>query len=196
MKQGGVLVPRKYHLIRTAYELNDEPGTYGDHGIRIYGIWSPIVEGRICTHAMKWKMVRKAVDVQEAAADQGACAPWTRGNDCPPVEILNQSGGELPETREPESRPDLHELSAKERRELTTRLRLVKPKRRKGYKQEINDLQRQQLDAELRSRGFEASDAEVDLLLRGGSIPSGAGLRLFYRNQRLQEDDKWRQWYS
>lgn len=196
MKQGGVLVPRKYHLIRTAYELNDEPGTYGDHGIRIYGIWSPIVEGRICTHAMKWKMVRKAVDVQEAAADQGACAPWTRGNDCPPVEILNQSGGELPETREPESRPDLHELSAKERRELTARLRLVKPKRRKGYKQEINDLQRQQLDAELRSRGFEASDAEVDLLLRGGSIPSGAGLRLFYRNQRLQEDDKWRQWYS
>ncbi|HHR3735466.1 TPA: hypothetical protein ACS519_000783, partial [Salmonella enterica] len=26
-------------------------------------------------------------------------------------------------------------------------------------------------------------------------IPSGAGLRLFYRDQRLQEDDKWRQWY-
>ncbi|EDW0896333.1 hypothetical protein QH23_004905, partial [Salmonella enterica subsp. enterica serovar Minnesota] len=45
-------------------------------GIRIYGIWSPIVEGKICTHAMKWKKVRKAVDVQEAAADQGACAPW------------------------------------------------------------------------------------------------------------------------
>ena len=25
MKQGGVLVPRKHHLVRTAYELNDEP---------------------------------------------------------------------------------------------------------------------------------------------------------------------------
>ena len=196
MKQGGVLVPRKHHLVRTAYELNDEPSAYGDHGIRIYGIWSPIVEGRICTHAIKWKMVRKAVDVQEATADQGACAPWTRGNNCPPVEILNQSGGELLETKEPEALPDLHELSAKERRELTARLRLVKPKRRKGYKQEINDLQRHQLDAELRSRGFEASETEVDLLLRGGSIPSGAGLRIFYRNQRLQEDDKWRQWYS
>lgn len=196
MKQGGVLVPRKHHLVRTAYELNDEPSTYGDHGIRIYGIWSPIIEGRICTHAIKWKMARKAVDVQEAAADQGASAPWTRGNNCPPVEILNQSGGELPETSEPEALPDLHNLSAKERRELTTRLRLVKPKRRKGYKQEINDRQRQQLDAELRSRGFEASETEVDLLLRGGSIPSGAGLRLFYSNQRLQEDDKWRQWYS
>ena len=75
MKQGGVLVPRKHHLVRTAYELNDEPSTYGDHGIRIYGIWSPIVEGRICTHAMKWKMVRKAVDVQEATADQSAAGP-------------------------------------------------------------------------------------------------------------------------
>ncbi|HHZ6479089.1 TPA: replication endonuclease, partial [Escherichia coli] len=195
MKQGGVLVPRKYHLIRTAYEINEEPTAYGDHGIRIYGIWSPIAEGKICTHAVKWKMVRKAVDVQEAAADQGACAPWTRGNNCPPVENLNQSGGDLPEASGPESLPDLHNLSAKERRELTARLRLVKPKRRKGYKQQIRNHQRQQLDAELRSRGFDASDTEVDLLLRGGSIPSGAGLRLFYRNQRLQEDDKWRQWY-
>lgn len=195
MKQGGVLVPRKHHLIRTAYELNDEPGTYGDHGIRIYGIWSPIVEGRICTHAMKWKMVRKAVDVQEAIADQGACAPWTRGNNCPPVEKMYQAGGELPGGKEPAALPDFEKMSKKELRELTARLRLVKPKRRKGYKQEITEHQRLQLDAELHSRGFDASETEVDLLLRGGSLPSGAGLRLFYRNQRLQEDDKWRQWY-
>ncbi|HBS7447336.1 replication endonuclease [Klebsiella pneumoniae] len=195
MKQGGVLVPRKHHLVRTAYELNDEPSTYGDHGIRIYGIWSPIVEGRICTHAMKWKMVRKTVDVEEAAADQGACAPWTRGNNCPPVEKMYQAGGELPGSKEPAALPDFENMSKKELRELTARLRLVKPKRRKGYKQEITEHQRLQLDAELRSRGFDASETEVDLLLRGGSLPSGAGLRLFYRNQRLQEDDKWRQWY-
>lgn len=196
MKQGGVLVPRKHHLVRTAYELNDEPNAYGDHGIRIYDIWSPIVEGRICTHAIKWKMVRKAVDVQEATADQGACAPWTRGNNCPPVEKTYQAGGELPGSEEPVALPDFEIMSKKELRELTARLRLVKPKRRKGYKQEITDHQRLQLDAELRSRGFDASEMEVDLLLRGGSLPSGAGLRLFYRNQRLQEDDKWRQWYS
>lgn len=195
MKQGGVLVPRKHHLIRTAYELNDEPGTYGDHGIRIYGIWSPIVEGRICTHAMKWKMVRKAVDVQEATADQGARAPWTRGNNCPPVEKMYQTGGELTGSEESAALPDFENMSKKELRELTARLRLVKPKRRKGYKQEITEHQRLQLDAELRSRGFDASETEVDLLLRGGSLPSGAGLRLFYQNQRLQEDDKWRQWY-
>lgn len=124
-----------------------------------------------------------------------AVANWALGNSCSPVEILKQSGG-LPETSEPGILPNFRNLSANERRELTARLRLVKPKRRNGYKQEISDLQRQQLDAELRSRGFEASWAEVELLLRGGSIPSGAGLRIFYRNQRLQEDDKWRQWYS
>ncbi|MEG5911583.1 replication endonuclease [Enterobacter bugandensis] len=195
MKQGGVLVPRKHHLIRTAYELNDEPGNYGDQGIRIYGIWSPIVEGRICTHATKWKMVRKVFDVQEATADQGASAPWTRGNNCPPVEKTYQTGGELPGSEEHAALPDYENMSKKELRELTARLRLVKPKRRKGYKQEITDHQRLQLDAELRSRGFDAGETEVDLLLRGGSLPSGAGLRLFYRNKRLQEDDKWRQWY-
>ncbi|EAB9063064.1 replication endonuclease [Salmonella enterica subsp. enterica serovar Cerro] len=198
MKQGGVLVPRKHHLVRTAYELNDEPSAYGDHGIRIYGIWSPIVEGKICTHAMKWKKVRKAVDVQEAAADQGACAPWTRGNNCPPVENVNKSGGDLPDIKtmdEKELQEYLYNMGQKERRELTARLRLVKPKRKKTYKQNISEKQRLQLEAELSSRGFNASDAEVDLLLRGGSIPSGAGLRIFYRKHRLQEDDKWRQWY-
>ncbi|MEG5898758.1 replication endonuclease [Enterobacter bugandensis] len=198
MKQGGVLVPRKHHLVRTAYELNDEPSAYGDHGVRIYGIWSPIIEGRICTHAVKWKMVRKAFDLQEAIADQGACAPWTRGNNCPPVENLNKSGGDLPDIKtmgEKELQEYLHNMGQKERRELTARLRLIKPKRKKAYKQSISEQQRLQLQAELSSRGFDASNAEVDLLLRGGSIPSGAGLRLFYRDQRLQEDDKWRRWY-
>ncbi len=195
MKQGGVLIPRKHPLVRTAYELNDEPSAYGDHGIRIYGIWSPIVEGRICTHAIKWKMARKAIDVQEAIADQGARAPWTCGNNCLPVEKTYQTGGELPGSEEPAALADFENMSKKELRELTARLRLVKPKRRKGHKQEITEHQWLQLDAELLSRGFDASETEVDLLLRGGSLPSGAGLRLFYRNQRLQEDDKWRQWY-
>lgn len=200
MKQGGVLVPRKHHLVRTAYELNDEPSAYGDHGMRIYGIWSPIAEGRICTHAVKWKMVRKAVDLQEATADKGACAPWTRGNNCPPVEIVNNSN-----TEDEVMRPDisgmdqrelqdyLHNMSKKERRELNARLRLVKPKRRKGYKHEITAYQQLQLVAELKSRGIEGDASEINLLLRGGSIPSGGGLRVFYRNNRLQEDDKWRQ---
>lgn len=198
MAQGGVLVPRKHHLVRTAYELNDEPSTYGDHGIRIYGVWSPIHEGRICTHAVKWKMVRKAVDLQEAAADQGACAPWTRGNNCPPVENLNQTGGEVPEITSMDEKAlqdYLHGMGKKERRELVARLRLVKPKRKKSYKQDISEQQRLQLEYELRSRGFDGSEYEVNLLLRGGSLQSGGGLRIFYQNGRLREDDKWRQYY-
>lgn len=195
MKQGGVLVPRKHHLIRTAYELNDEPGTYGDHGVRIYGIWSPIVEGRICTHAMKWKMVRKAVDLQEAGADQGARAPWTRGNNCPPVENLNQSERKVPDITSMDEKAlqgYLQGMGKKERLELVARLRLVKPKRKKAYKQDISAQQRLQLEFELHSRGFDGSEYEVNLLLRGGSLPSGGGLRIFYQNGRLREDDKWR----
>ena len=83
---------------------------------------------------MKWKMVRKAVNVQEATADQGARAPLTRGNNCPPVEKMYQTGGELPGSEEPAALPDFENMSQKELRELTTRLRLVKPKRRKDYK--------------------------------------------------------------
>ncbi|MBJ6416769.1 replication endonuclease, partial [Enterobacter hormaechei] len=150
-----------------------------------------------------WKMVRIAADLLEATADKAACAPWTRGNNCPPVEIVNNSEAgsvvmppDITHMDHRELQEYLHSMGKKELRELNTRLRLVKPKRRKGYKQEISTHQRLQLEAELRSRGFESSDSEIDLLLRGGSIPSGAGLRIFYRNQRLREDDKWRQCYD
>ncbi len=116
----------------------------------------------------------------------------------PPVENLNQTGGDVPDITtmdETELKEYLHGMSQKERRELAARMRQVKPKRKKGYKQQISQQQRLQLEAELSSRGFDGSESEIDLLLRGGSIPSGAGLRIFYRNNRLQEDDKWRQWY-
>lgn len=52
----------------------------------------------------------------------------------------------------------LHGMSQKKRRELTARLRLVKPKRKKAYKQNISEQQRLQLEAELSFRGFDASD--------------------------------------
>lgn len=189
MKQGGVLVPRKYHLIRTAYALNDEPGAYGDRGVRIYGVWSPLTGGRICTHAVKWKRVRKVVDVGAAPAAQGACAPWTRGNNCPRPEDIHSLAGEMAPF------PDFQTISQKAMRALRSRWKPLRPLRRSGYRQEITDRQRQQLIYELQSRGFDGDEREVALLLCGGSIPSGAGMRLFYRNQRLQEDDKWKQWY-
>nr|DAL48973.1 MAG TPA_asm: hypothetical protein [Caudoviricetes sp.] len=64
-------------------------------------------------------------------------------------------------------------MGRKERRELTARLRLVKPKRKKEYKKKISDQQRLQLVYELQSRGFDGSEYEVNLLVRGGSLTSG-----------------------
>jgi hypothetical protein len=92
MKQGGVLVPRKNYLIHTAYEPTVEPGTYGDHGIRIYGIWSPITgkENKICTHVHTWKMVKKAPANPGAESARATPSPLDRGNNCPPNQKIRK----------------------------------------------------------------------------------------------------------
>ncbi|HEC2625631.1 TPA: replication endonuclease [Raoultella planticola] len=98
-KQGGVLVPRKNYLIHTAYEPAVEPGTYGDHGIRIYGVWSPLTgkENKICTHVHTWKMVKKSPANlgAESAAQGDPVAPWTRGNNCPLDQKITRKGTEI-----------------------------------------------------------------------------------------------------
>lgn len=85
-------------------------------------------------------------------------------------------------------------MTRKQRRDLLARLRVVKPRQKKGYKQQIDDDQRALLVAELLARGFTSQENETNLLLAGGSLNSAAGMRIFYKNGRLQEDDKWRQW--
>ncbi|WP_404691994.1 replication endonuclease [Raoultella ornithinolytica] len=133
-KQGGVLVPRKNYLIHTAYEPTEEPGTYGDHGIRIYGVWSPLTgkENKICTHVHTWKMVKKAPanSGAESAAQGDPVAPWTRGNNCPlDQKIIKEGTGivtPLPETAvsADETGPlDPSKLSWKERQALFRRIR-------------------------------------------------------------------------
>ncbi|WP_279050078.1 replication endonuclease [Cedecea davisae] len=120
-KQGGVLVPRKRHLIRTAYEPALEPGTYGDHGIRIYGVWSPLNLVRICTHSHTWKMVKKtpANKSAEGATQDGPAVPWTRGNNCPLEQNSTDSGAVIPT-----SGPiDLSLIPHRERRALLKRIR-------------------------------------------------------------------------
>ncbi|EJV1070580.1 replication endonuclease [Klebsiella oxytoca] len=136
MKQGGVLVPRKNYLIHTAYEPTVEPGTYGDHGIRIYGIWSPITgkENKICTHAHTWKMVKKAPanPGAESAAQGDPVAPWTRGNNCP-LNLKKGDGRGAIDTmgwgqleQDEESGPlDVSSLPTKERKAILRRLREV-----------------------------------------------------------------------
>lgn len=134
MKQGGVLVPRKNYLIHTAYEPTVEPGTYGDHGIRIYGIWSPITgkENKICTHVHTWKMVKKAPanPGAESAAQGDPVAPWTRGNNCPQsskgLEKVIVNDAEISEQLahdEELGSLDVSSLPAKERNAVLRRLR-------------------------------------------------------------------------
>lgn len=134
MKQGGVLVPRKNYLIHTAYEPTVEPGTYGDHGIRIYGIWSPITgkENKICTHVHTWKMVKKASanPGAESAAQGDPVAPWTRGNNCPlPSKrvgkgTVNGTESSVKRVQAEESGPiDVGILPVKERKAIFRRLR-------------------------------------------------------------------------
>ncbi|MDH1963512.1 replication endonuclease, partial [Klebsiella quasipneumoniae] len=134
MKQGGVLVPRKNYLIHTAYEPTVEPGTYGDHGIRVYGIWSTITgkENKICTHVHTWKMVKKTpANPGAESADQGdPVAPWTRSNNCPQDQKIIKKGTGIatppPETAvsADEAGPlDPSKLPWKERQALFRRIR-------------------------------------------------------------------------
>lgn len=104
MKQGGVLVPRKDYVIRTAYDIADKPNDYGETGIQIYGIWSPFIgpESRICTHPDNWTLIKKQPKPKDDAPEQGFevdlpggfAAPWTRGNNCTPVQKMNLSTAE------------------------------------------------------------------------------------------------------
>ncbi len=104
IKQGGVLIPRKDHTVRTAYIKSETLNAYGEQGVKIYGVWSPRLgmASRICTHVDTWKKVRKAKSdkqpvhpVNQAESDLGlgvalqdrVTVPWTRtrtrGNNCP-----------------------------------------------------------------------------------------------------------------
>nr|WP_280921266.1 replication endonuclease [Serratia sp. PL17] len=138
-KQGGVLIPRKYHIVRTAYTSSETPNDYGDHCTQIYGIWSPRLgtNSRICTHVGDWKMVRKtdsnapnvatdAIGGDRVGVDLdrqgGPSAPWTSGNNCPIEQYPNSSGAGIATHEEPQS-VNFKLLGYKERRELLKRLR-------------------------------------------------------------------------
>ncbi|WP_416352691.1 replication endonuclease [Edwardsiella ictaluri] len=93
MAQGGVLIPRRDYVVRTAYDIADTENDYGETPIQIYGIYSPMLgdASRICTHPDTWKLVKKAAPATSPAAQPGesvdvpggSAAPWTRGNNCP-----------------------------------------------------------------------------------------------------------------
>ncbi|EGO9718501.1 replication endonuclease [Shigella boydii] len=143
-KQGGVLVPHKDYLIRTAYDLADELNDYGEQSVQIYGIWSPLIgeSSRVCTHPDNWKLVRRKPEAEDSARENGfdlqggPAAPWTRGNNCPHTQNENKETTESQQPDEataphqwPEMPPDapvddwLRSLKRHERRALMRSLR-------------------------------------------------------------------------
>ena len=192
MKQGGVLVPRKNYLIHTAYEPTVEPGTYGDHGIRIYGIWSPITgkENKICTHVHTWKMVKKAPanPGAESAAQGDPVAPWTRGNNCPPNTKIRTkemvTDVAVPEIMTPgqvTGALDVSKLSAKERRVVLRRIteEIYNKKKAQGHVESRNYSPLEVLLSDFASSiGIELSESQVNHLFNGKRIRYGD--RIYY----------------
>ncbi|EES1846135.1 replication endonuclease [Escherichia coli] len=199
-KQGGVLVPRKDYLIRTAYDLADELNDYGEQSVQIYGIWSPLIgeSSRVCTHPDNWKLVRRKPEPENNAHENGfdlqggPAAPWTRGNNCPRVQETDNNGTEQPEER-PAPWPQLPDgvevnewmrsLKRHERRALTRSLRDKQAKNSSDEMQSWTQSRKQQrplpdnhelLAKEWResaeSLGLHIGEQQMQHLLRGGSL--------------------------
>ncbi|EEQ2162149.1 replication endonuclease, partial [Escherichia coli] len=199
-KQGGVLVPRKDYLIRTAYDLADELNDYGEQSVQIYGIWSPLIgeSSRVCTHPDNWKLVRRKPETEDSARENGfdlqggPAAPWTRGNNCPRVQETDNNGAEQPEER-PAPWPQLPDgvevnewmrsLKRHERRALMRSLRDKQAKNSSDEMQSWTQSRKQQrplpdnhelLAKEWResaeSLGLHIGEQQMQHLLRGGSL--------------------------
>ncbi|PNC07234.1 replication protein [Escherichia coli] len=199
-KQGGVLVPRKDYLIRTAYDLADELNDYGEQSVQIYGIWSPLIgeSSRVCTHPDNWKLVRRKPEAEDSARENGfdlqggPAAPWTRGNNCPRVQETDNNGTEQPEER-PAPWPQLPDgvevnewmrsLKRHERRALMRSLRDKQAKNSSDEMQSWTQSRKQQrplpdnhelLAKEWResaeSLGLHIGEQQMQHLLRGGSL--------------------------
>lgn len=176
MKQGGVLVPRKNYLIHTAYEPTVEPGTYGDHGIRVYGIWSPITgkENKICTHVHTWKMVKKtpANPGAESAAQGDPVAPWTRGNNCP----RNDKSGRIQDKMAPSVKLDMRNMPRQERQHILRRLReeITRPRSPDKIERDKDRLASiTALGEAARSAGYDLSERQLIHLTEGKRIRFG-----------------------
>ncbi|CNI11903.1 replication endonuclease [Yersinia pekkanenii] len=199
LKQGGVLEPRKNHLIRTAYIEAETPNDYGELGTKIYGIWSPSLgdRSRVCIHSDNWKMVRKtdSNDSQTKATpvaagvdvgfdfDVGArsIAPRTRGNKCP------HPDDEAPKQRKKRTTPppdlsDFNKITFTQRREMRERLRKLPPdineesdsrprKQQKRHSEAASPLWlRAELREVLENQGLSGDDIYINALLRGSFI--------------------------
>ncbi|END2528092.1 replication endonuclease, partial [Escherichia coli] len=199
-KQGGVLVPRKDYLIRTAYDLADELNDYGEQSVQIYGIWSPLIgeSSRVCTHPDNWKLVRRKPEQEGSAHENGfdlqggPAAPWTRGNNCPRVQETDNNGTEQPEER-PAPWPQLPDgvevnewMRSLKRHERRALMRSLRDKQAKNSSDEMqnwtqsrkqprplpdnHELLAKEWRESAESLGLHIGEQQMLHLLRGGSL--------------------------
>ncbi|EFW1003911.1 replication endonuclease [Shigella sonnei] len=203
-KQGGVLVPRKDYLIRTAYDLADELNDYGEQSVQIYGIWSPLIgeSSRVCTHPDNWKLVRRKPEAEDSARENGfdlqggPAAPWTRGNNCPGDE---KTAGTGTENRQRGSRLTLPEsglahwlqtLTRHERKQLIRQLKNQPPTTDTGQNNTrpasdtpvrvevvvpVNTTTIAQITRELDALGVQLPDAAIISVSNGARVRPGDG---------------------
>ncbi|ENM7946242.1 replication endonuclease, partial [Escherichia coli] len=205
-KQGGVLVPRKDYLIRTAYDLADELNDYGEQSVQIYGIWSPLIgeSSRVCTHPDNWKLVRRKPETEDSARENGfdlqggPAAPWTRGNNCPRVQETGNNGTEQPEER-PAPWPRLPEgvdvnewMRSLKRHERRALMRSLRDKQAKNSSDEMqnwtqsrkqpqplpdnHELLAKEWRESAESLGLHIGEQQMQHLLRGGSLYVGGSI--------------------
>ncbi|HDQ1414556.1 TPA: replication endonuclease, partial [Escherichia coli] len=205
-KQGGVLVPRKDYLIRTAYDLADELNDYGEQSVQIYGIWSPLIgeSSRVCTHPDNWKLVRHKPEQEGSAHENGfdlqggPAAPWTRGNNCPRVQETDNNGTEQPEER-PAPWPQLPEgvdvnewMRSLKRHERRALMRSLRDKQAKNSSDEMqnwtqsrkqpqplpdnHELLAKEWRESAESLGLHIGEQQMQHLLRGGSLYVGGSI--------------------
>lgn len=204
LKQGGILRPRKEHIVRTAYSEADKPNDYGEHGTQIYGVWSPHLgeASRICTHPDNWLRVRKAIQAGGAADRQGVDvdlqggpdAPWTRGNNCPIEQKTSETGAGSATEKEPEN-INFEQLTRHQRRALLNRIRNSPPPARKAEeagmtRQPAMATEREPEDtlaAALRDLGITPEPQQIAGLLAGETVDCGDGYTFRLASGRLLE---------
>lgn len=166
MAQGGVLIPRKDYVVRTAYAIADTENDYGELPTQIYGIWSPAAgeASRVCTHPDTWTLIRKDKNKNEQAESAisstaqpggsfdvsgGTAAPWTRGNNCP--------AEQNPPNNDAENAQDYRWS--------------VPP-----GSQNVELSMMERLKGELSVMRFDISESVICSLLRGARLQDGAGM--------------------
>lgn len=201
LKQGGVLEPRKNHLIRTAYIESETPNDYGEHGTKIFGIWSPSLgeRSRVCIHSDNWKMVRKTdsndsqtkatpvavgVDVGFDFDIGAAVSPLGLVAITVPTPTTNPQRSVKKRTTPPPDFSDLNSFTYTQRRELRNRLReeaKKPPKKIEAQPVSASMVEMcQKIDKAAQCSGWILEKWEISVLARGGSrvFPNGMTVRV------------------